>query len=187
MGPQSRPIQTHWPFLAFFWSLLTAASLAPLPASADLGPAARVVPAAELVGQGRMTYLGFKVFDAELYAPNGVYRASGPFALKLTYLRNFKGKDITQSSLKEIRRQGGASKAQLADWDKKMRTIFPDVRAGQSITGVRGPKGSTVFYLGSRKLGTISDPAFSKRFFSIWLGPNTRNPALRARLVGTGS
>ncbi|WP_422037406.1 chalcone isomerase family protein [Roseibium sp.] len=177
----------NWPVLSFLCFFLAFAGLATSPAAADIGPAARTVPSAELVGKGRMTYLGFKVFDAELYAPNGVYSASGPFALKLKYLRNFKGKTITESSVKEMKRQGGASAAQLASWEKQMSAIFPNVSAGQAITGVRTANGSTVFYLGGRKLGTISDPAFTKRFFSIWLGNKTRNPQLRARLVGAGS
>lgn len=157
------------------------------PALADLGAAARSVPSAELVGKGRLTYFGFKVYDAELYAPRGNYLRNGPFALKLTYLRNFKGSEITKSSLKEISRQGSASSAKLDTWASQLRKIFPDVRAGQSITGVRKSDGRSVFYLGNRKLGTISDPEFSRAFFSIWLGNSTRDPKLRARLLGKGS
>ena len=91
----------NWPILSLVCFFLAFAGMAAAPAAADIGPAARTVPAAELVGKGRMTYLGFKVFDAELYAPNGVYSASGPFALKLKYLRNFKGKAITESSVRQ--------------------------------------------------------------------------------------
>lgn len=168
-------------------ALLMAAAGPLTPARADLAAAARSVPSAELVGKGRMTYLGFKVFDAELYAPGGTYRASAPFALKLTYLRNFKGEAIAESSIDEIRRQGRASKSQLATWERQMRAIFPDVAKGQSLTGVRMSNGRTVFYAGNRKLGTISDPAFTESFFAIWLGNRTRNPQLRARLVGAGT
>ncbi len=177
----------NWSIFAFLCLFLSATILTPTQAAADLGSAARSVPSAELVGKGRMTYLGFKVFDAELYAPNGVYSASSPFALKLTYLRNFKGQDIAESSVKEIRRQGGASAGQLASWEKQMLAIFPNVSPGQSITGVRTAKGSTAFFLDGRKIGTISDAAFTKKFFSIWLGNKTRNPGLRTRLVGSGS
>lgn len=156
-------------------------------ALADLGSAARLLPSAELVGKGRMTFLGFKVFDAELYAPQGNYRPSAPFALKLTYLRTFKGKQIAESSVKEIRRQGGVSDAQLAKWRAQMEALFPNVTSGQSITGVRTNSGQAEFYLGNQKLGTIADPAFTRKFFAIWLGNNTRDPQLRAKLVGSGS
>ncbi|TYC64671.1 hypothetical protein FMN63_19580 [Stappia sp. BW2] len=156
-------------------------------ALADLGTASRLMPSPELVGKGRMTFLGFKVFDAELYAPQGTYSPASPFALKLNYLRSFTGTQIAESSVKEIRRQGGVSNAQLAKWQAQMEAIFPNVTPGQSITGVRTSSGHAEFYLGNRKLGAITDPAFTKKFFAIWLGGNTRNPQLRAKLVGSGS
>ena len=157
-----------------------------LSARADLGAAANSVPAASLVGKGRLTFLGFKVFDAELYAPGGTYSPIKPFALKLTYLRNFKGSAIAKRSADEMRKQG-ASEGQLAKWTRQMEAIFPNVSAGQSITGVRTSSGVATFYLGNRRIGTISDPAFTTRFFSIWLGNRTGNPELRAKLVGMDS
>lgn len=155
-------------------------------ARADLGIAMKSVPSAGLVGKGRLTFLGIKVFDAALFAPDGSYSPSKPFALRLTYLRSFKGQAIAKRSADEMRKQG-ASTAQLARWTKQMEAIFPNVSAGQSITGVRTSSGKTDFYLGNRKIGTISDKAFSKRFFAIWLGRQTGNPRLRAKLVGARS
>ncbi len=187
MIANTRALVVNCRLLTLCCLFLTAALLGPTKAAADIGAASRSVPAAELVGKGRMTYLGFKVFDAELFAPNGVYSSSSPFALKLTYLRNVKGKAIAESSVKEMKRQGGVPAARLASWEKQMSAIFPNVSRGQSITGVKTAGGSTVFYLGGSKIGTINDPEFSNRFFAIWLGNNTRNPGLRARLVGAGS
>lgn len=161
------------------------ATAAPAAADGQSAAIARSVPSAELVGKGRMTFLGFRLFDAELYAPEGTYRASAPFALKLTYLRGFKSEEIVDSSLKEMRRQGGASAGQLDRWESEMRNLFPDVSKGQSITGVRTRRGEAEFYLNGSKLGTIGDAAFSQRFFAIWLGRQTRNPQLRAALTGS--
>ncbi|KZM49708.1 hypothetical protein OA90_14545 [Labrenzia sp. OB1] len=157
------------------------------PGLADTGIASRALPSAQLVGKGRLTFLGFKVFDAELYAPRGSYSRGGPYALKLTYLRNFKGKAIADRSIEEIRKQGGTPPDKLSSWARQMAAIFPNVSAGQSITGVRTAQGSTDFYQGQRKLGTIADADFTRRFFDIWLGGQTRNPKLRAKLVGSGS
>jgi hypothetical protein len=175
-----------------FTSLTATLWLVAWPAFADssqkaLGAASKSMPPAELVGEGRMTYLGFKVFDAELYAPGGTYRSSDAFALILIYLRNFKGGDITRSSVKEIKRQGGVSEQQLASWEKQMTSIFPNESSGQSITGVRTTSGHAVFYFGDRKIGAIKDAAFARRFFSIWLGQKTRNPRLRSKLLGNGA
>ncbi|WP_106754746.1 chalcone isomerase family protein [Pannonibacter carbonis] len=173
------PRQMAMAFLACATLILT-----PLAAKADLGPASRLVPSAELVGKGRLTFFGFRIFDAELYAPDGVYATGKPFALKLTYLRRFSGEAIADRSIDEIRRQGYGNEAKLSAWSDAMRDIFPDVTPGQSITGVRDASGRTVFYSGNRRLGTIADPEFTRRFFAIWLGNNTQDPDLRARLTG---
>lgn len=181
-GAQSRRV-----VIAFVMGLLLALAVTAMPrtAAADAGPAARLVPSAELVGQGRMTYFGFRVFDAELYAPQGRYSPSKPFALKLTYLRNFKGSDIAKRSVDEMRRQGLRDEAKLKQWGDQMRAIFPDVAQGASITGVRDASGKAVFYKDGRQIGTINDADFSRRFFAIWLGDNTANPSLQASLTGS--
>ncbi|MTI43670.1 chalcone isomerase-like protein [Roseibium hamelinense] len=168
-------------------AFISLAAAAPLPAYADLGAAARSVPSAKLVGEGKLTFLGFSVFEAELYAPGGSYSATGPFALKLTYLRNFKGEAIAERSAKEMVRQGVPQGAKLDRWTEQMRAIFPNISRGQSITGVRTNSGNTDFYLGNQKIGSIQDKEFTRRFFAIWLGPNTNDPALRAKLVGANS
>lgn len=166
---------------------VTIVAIVTSPASAELGAASKFVPSAELVGKGRLTYFGFRVFDASLYAPKGQYSASKPFALKLTYLRNFKGSAITSRTVKEMKRQGMSEGNRLKSWEKQMNAIFPNVRPGQSITGVRTSGGNTEFFLGDRKIGTIKGREFTRRFFAIWLGSNTNDPGLRAQLVGARS
>lgn len=153
-------------------------------AAGDIGAAAKTVPAAALVGEGRLRYLGFRIFDARLYAPSGTYRPNGPFALKLTYLRNFKGAAIADQTRKELRRQGMPEGAQLTRWMNRLEAILPDVSAGQSITGVHDGNGRTILYAGQRRIGTIADAQFTRRFFAIWLGPQAKDRALRQRLTG---
>ncbi|WP_417671972.1 chalcone isomerase family protein [Roseibium sp.] len=162
-------------------------ALAPSLARADIGAAAKTIPAAALVGEGRMTFLGFRIFDAELYAPRGSYRPDKPFALKLTYLRNFKATAIAEQTAKEMKRQGLRSKDKLDTWTKQLSDMLPNVSPGDSITGVRDNSGHTVFFAGSRRLGAIKDREFTRRFFAIWLGQNTNDPALRNKLVGASS
>jgi hypothetical protein len=156
-------------------------------AQPDIGVAAKLVPSAELVGKGRMTYFGFKVFDAALYAPDGKYTATSTYALKLTYLRNLKGKAIAERSVKEMRRQGYRDEAKLAEWLTEMESIFPNVSNGSSIIGVRDSSGHAVFFKNGRRLGSIKDSGFTRRFFAIWLGRNTKDPSLRAKLIGKSS
>lgn len=159
-----------------------AACLCTAPALADVPQ----LPDAQKVGAGRMTYLTLPVFDATLYAPGGVYSAAKPFALKLSYLRTLKGRDIARNSVEQMRRQGGHSDAQLTAWGEAMTGIFPDVTKGATLTGVREADGATVFYRGTAKIGRVEDPAFGRAFFDIWLGAKTSQPALRQKLLGNG-
>jgi len=173
--------------IAFATAAVPALSLV-TPAHADLGSAVRAsVPSAELVGEGRLRILGFRVFDAKLYAPDGEFDPNNAFALELTYLRSFSGDAIANETIKEIKRQGYRDSARLNAWGQTLESLFPDVKPGQSITGVRTPSGGTVFYFGNRNIGTINDREFTDLFFNIWLGTDTRNPGLRAQLVGAAS
>lgn len=141
------------------------------------------VPNAEKVGQGRMTYMFWDVYDAALYAPQGSWSTDNPYALKLSYLRNLDGKKIADRSAEEIRKQGFSDEVKLATWHAQMRKIFPDVTVGSSLTGVYTKNGDTVFYQNGTKIGAVKDPEFSAAFFGIWLNEKTSAPDLREQLL----
>jgi len=109
---------------------------------------------------------------------------SSAFALAIRYSRNFKGDRIAQRSAVEIERLSIADAGQIADWEARMARIFPDVRAGETLTGLYYPGRGAEFYHQDRPVGRIADPAFARAFFSIWLDPRTREPELRQRLIG---
>jgi len=156
-------------------------------AFADLQTAQRHVPDAELVGEGRLKYLFWSVFDAALYAPDGIWSADQPFALSLSYLRDLEGEGIVEASIDEIREQGMADQAILERWRDEMTAIFPDVDDQTTLTGIVDDNSHTQFYQNGELVGTISDPAFSRYFFNIWLGEQTSEPKLRRQLLGRGS
>ncbi len=156
-------------------------SLCARPALADTPLS--LVPEAQKVGSGRLSYLFMPIFDATLYGPQGRWDANQPFALRLDYLRPLKGKAIAKNSVEEMRKQG-APDASLKIWGAQLEAIIPDVGHGVSITGVRDAAGATGFYSGDKWLGGISAPEFSTCFFAIWLGEKTSQPALRKQLLG---
>jgi len=96
-----------------------------------------------------MRFWGFEVYQASLWVTPG-FSAAGyaqsPFALELTYLRDFKGADIAKRSIAEMRRQAPLSSAQESAWETQMRTLFPDVKIGDRITGVHQPGLGAVFW-----------------------------------------
>lgn len=144
------------------------------------------LPTATLSGQATMTFWGFDVYQAGLWATPGFDPAQyhqTPFALSLTYLRSLQGSEIAKRSIVEMRRQGPITAQDETAWETQMRALFPNVNAGDNLTGVHLPGRGAEFWSGGRKLGEVRDVAFSQRFFGIWLSTQTSEPALRLALL----
>ena len=137
-----------------------------------------------LLGESRLRVLFWEIYDASLYATNGVYDPEKPFALSLTYHRAFSGSDIALRSVDEIRSQGFSDEAVLASWMAQLDAIFPDVVEGDQITGISQPSEGTRFFLNGALIGTITDQNLSRRFFDIWLSEKTSEPDMRESLLG---
>ena len=74
-----------------------------------------------------------------------------------------------------------------ARWLDAMMRLFPDVRAGDRITGVHRPGTGARFFVNGRLQGELPDADFARLFFGIWLSPRTSEPALREALLGPGA
>lgn len=142
------------------------------------------MPSAKRVGEGRLTYMFWDVYDAVLYAPDGQWSQDKPYALQLSYLRDIKGEKIADRSVQEMRNQGVDDEVKLAMWHAQMEEIFPDVQEGDVLTGLHTREGHTVFFENGAEIGRIKDSEFSKRFFDIWLHEKTSAPDLRRKLLG---
>ncbi|MGB0630688.1 MAG: chalcone isomerase family protein [Alphaproteobacteria bacterium] len=169
------------------WSaVLVLLCLAPGPATAGSAEAlaARYFANPQKVGEAVLRYLFWDVYRAELFAPAARWRPDAPFALTLNYLRDLDGADIADRTISEMRDQGFSDEKILSDWQARLRAVFPDVSDGTRLTGVRDRGGRTIFYRDGRKIGEFDDPSFTRRFFDIWLGEKTSEPALRRALLG---
>jgi Chalcone isomerase-like len=162
------------------------ALLAALPwaAAADTAPAevAAALPGAKLQGQGRLRYDAV-LWTAQRLAPGDV--ANAALALELRYARTLRGPLIAERSITEMKRVGEFGEAERQRWQDAMERIFPDVNAGDRITGVHRTGEGALFYVNGRPVGEVRDPVFARLFFGIWLSPRTSEPALRASLLGT--
>jgi hypothetical protein len=111
-------------------------------------------------------------------------RPVGAFGLELSYLRSLKGQAIAERSIDEMRRGATLSVVQERNWLAAMRAAFPDVRAGDRITGVctspalARSSGST-----ASCVANVADAEFSRLFFGIWLAETTSEPRLRSALL----
>jgi hypothetical protein len=174
--------------------LVAAAWAATLPmASAQSTPPAEVaaeLPGARLQGEGRLRFLGLQIYDALLWTPQRLAAADterAPLALELRYARALRGPLIAERSIEEMRRVGEFSDEQSQRWLAAMKQLFPDVNAGDRITGVQRPGEGARFHFNGRFVGEVRDAAFARLFFGIWLSPRTSEPTLRSALLGAGA
>ncbi len=148
---------------------------------------AAALPAAILQGRGTLRFFGLAVYEARLWAAAGFdperYPAQ-PFALELRYARALAGPAIAERSIVEMRRSGEIDDEQARRWQQAMTRAFPDVVAGDRLTGLSQPDGSTRFFLNGQPTASLVDAAFTRRFFGIWLAPTTSEPSLRRQLIG---
>jgi len=141
-----------------------------------------VVPTAPV----RLRVWGFEVYDARLWTPRGFRHSQAMqqvFALELQYLRKLEGSAIASRSIEEMRRVGSFTDAQAQAWLAAMRELFPNVSAGERITGVNLPGEGAEFWVNGQRVGLIKDVNFARLFFGIWLDERTSEPKMRAQLL----
>lgn len=172
------------PFVMILLSLhsfLTVASTSDSP-----GFILKHVNQADVVGKEMFTYFFWDVYEATLYAPKGEWQPDNAFALSLRYQRALQGEKIAKRSIKEMRNQGmnGENDEKvLTEWLGKMTSLFPNVEAGDVLTGIAKADKSNAFYFNGEFIGSVKDSEFTERFFAIWLSENTSEPAFRKALL----
>jgi len=146
-------------------------------------PAGARVPLPEIVeasadwhlrGSGEMRFLGWRVYEAALW------QSRGGDALAIRYDRSISGARLVNTTLEEMDRLGVR---QPSRWRETLEKAFPDVDAGDVLVARRAD-GQVQFYDGGRRTVSIDDADFAAAFFAIWLDPRTREPELRAALLG---
>nr|WP_297348208.1 chalcone isomerase family protein [uncultured Glaciecola sp.] len=138
----------------------------------------------KVVGKARLKIMFWKIYDAKLSAADGLWNAESPFALSLTYLRDFDGEEIASRSIDEMRDIGYEDEVLLAKWYEQMRAVFPNIKEGENITGVMDENMHTHFYHEGKLIGSIDDKTFTQSFFGIWLHEKTSEPKMRKQLMG---
>lgn len=140
-------------------------------------------------GGGRLKVWGLHVYDARLWVQPGWTAerfAQQPLILDLLYARSLLGVRIAERSLTEMQRSARVNPARGAVWLAQMKALFPDVRAGDRITGWLVPGETSRFAVNRRPIGEVTDTLFGELFFGIWLAPHTSEPELRRALIGGG-
>ena len=165
------------------WAQVTGTSTAPAELAAEW-------PASKLQGQGRLTFMTLRVYEARLWTganPVGADWSGSLMGMELIYARSLSGAKIAERSLAEMQRQGEIDSTRSARWLSAMKQVFPDVKEGDRITGVNVPGVGARFFFNGKLVGDVRDADFARLFFGIWLSPKTSEPALREALLGKSS
>ena len=139
------------------------------------------------IGSGELRFFGLRIYTATLFATkdfNPAQYAQSPILLKIEYRRAFEGRLIAERSLLEMKRQGKITSTTAALWLDLMIKAFPDLAAGDRLSGQTDGKGAVTFMHNENPTAQTTDPEFAARFFGIWLHEATSSPELRTQLLG---
>ena len=142
-----------------------------------------LVPDAKLVGAARFKVLFFKIYDAELFAPDAIYTLDQPYALRLTYLINAKKDRIVSQTVKEMKRQKAADSATIQSWIPAMEKAFISMDSGSFADFIHTPDGRLTLLGNGEPISVIADPELSRAIMNIWLGPNIRSQDFQNKLL----
>ena len=189
--PRRRLLQagTAWALAALLPTLSAVAGATEAPPIGATPPpeVARELAGAQLQGTAKLRFLGMDIYQARLWSLTPLTPASyaqTPFALELSYARSLSGRLIAERSLKEMQRQGKQDSAREQAWLQAMVQAFPDVKAGDRITGLHVPGVGARFWFNGQSRPEVRDADFSRAFFGIWLSEASSEPAMRKNLLG---
>ena len=154
------------------------------------GELARDLEKPVLAGSGRLRVFGFLVYEARLWtAPQFQPERFGahPFALEILYARTISASMLADATLKQMQALDAPSGVRQSEWLQALQGAFPDVKAGDRLTGVHLPDKGLRLYFNGQLHKSIDDAMLSESFFAIWLSPATQEPRLRAQLLGRGN
>ncbi|MCZ8072868.1 MAG: chalcone isomerase family protein [Paucibacter sp.] len=166
--------------------LLAMPSLLVLPAHAQRKRPAEVPEALRLQSEAQMRFFGLRIYDIRLWVSEHVNADNWSrqiLALELEYARSLSGREIAKRSLVEMRRQAEISEEKAQRWLTEMEAAFPDVKAGDRISGLFEPGRGVQFFVNSQPRRQIADPEFARLFSGIWLATQSSEPGMRDQLL----
>ncbi|MBY5946406.1 chalcone isomerase family protein [Photobacterium rosenbergii] len=135
------------------------------------------------VGDARLTWGPWVIYDSELRSPDGKYQGEGDnLALVIRYHRNIDSEDLIEATNDQWRHLGISSSKRI-QWTNRLEQIWPDVRKGDRLIFVLDDN-QGAFFQDNRQIGVLQDFEMSQSFLQIWLSPNTAYPEIRSQLIG---
>lgn len=136
-----------------------------------------------LVGEAKLKIMVWDIYESRLYAPEGRFDDStSEYMLEITYLRNIKNTHLVEQTHKQWQHLG-IPDSKSKPFIERLRTLWPDVAEGDTLT-MHVTATSTTFFYNGAPTGEITEPSFGPMFVSIWLSPETSQPKMRKKLLG---
>ena len=143
-----------------------------------------IIPTAKKVGEARFKVFLFKIYDAELFAPDGSFDRKGPYALRLNYLLDAKKDRIISSTVKEMKRQKAASSKVIEGWVPLMEDAFISMDKGSYADFIHTADGRLTLAAEGKIISVIEDTGLAQAIMDIWLGPKVRDRQFQDKLMG---
>ena len=136
-------------------------------------------------GETLTSFFGVSLYNGTLFAPvDKPFNIDGNYALSLSYLRSFKVKTLIKSTIKEIDRIQGMTIEEQKNLSNLLFNCFVNVSKGDRITAIAIHKNEISFFYNGKKQCDLEMANIRRKFFSIWLGNNTRDFEGSLRLQG---
>jgi hypothetical protein len=138
------------------------------------------------LGLRQATMLKVNVYVAGLYVAKPSNDASVILGsntakeLAIQFLRNVSASDLNKAWEEGFNKQLSAFKDHLT----MLEGWMTDMKTGQRLVFIHKPGAGVQVDVNGIVKGTIKGDDFAKAFFSIWLGANPPNPALKVGLLG---
>ena len=142
------------------------------------------VPNAKLVGEAQFKVVFFKIYDASLFASDGEFSRSKPFALRIKYLVDADKERIINQSIDEMERQKAARPDRLAEWKTLMEENFTDIKENDLAFMVQNSDRTLTLWMNDEEPVTIFDKGFVRAFLNIWVGRKARDKEFQRQLFG---
>lgn len=139
------------------------------------------------VGATSFRVMFWRVFDASLWSTDGRFDWTQPFALSLTYRRDFSVDQLKSKTVEEMARISGKKEAAFRAFGEEFAGCVGDVGDGDRITAVSIDADKTQFFFNGEETCTLSKPGLRRDFFSIWLSEDSLFPEASSVLVGPRS
>jgi len=136
----------------------------------------------KIVGEAKFSVLFWDIYNSSLYTKSGKYRDnSEPVMFKIEYLKDITAEDLIERTVQQWQHLK-RSKSQFTPYISKLKAIWPNISAGDSLT-LLVENEQSIFYFNNEIIGVIEEQEFSQLFLDIWLSPETSQASLRMKLL----